>query len=82
MDSDFAKYATNLVKENFNKKSLNESVWNFELGDGCPNLCGYGNNERQIYTKKNPEFKDGNLVIVEGKGRHDPCVLPRAVPVV
>lgn len=25
---------------------------------------------------------DGNSVIVEGKGRHDPCVLPRAVPVV
>lgn len=25
---------------------------------------------------------DGNPVIVEGKGRHDPCVLPRAVPVV
>jgi chorismate synthase len=26
--------------------------------------------------------KHGNPVIVEGKGRHDPCVLPRAVPVV
>lgn len=26
--------------------------------------------------------KDGNIVSVEGKGRHDPCVLPRAVPVV
>lgn len=26
--------------------------------------------------------KDGNPVTVEGKGRHDPCVLPRAVPVV
>ncbi|MGC4129097.1 MAG: chorismate synthase [Bergeyella sp.] len=26
--------------------------------------------------------KFGNPVIVEGKGRHDPCVLPRAVPVV
>jgi chorismate synthase len=26
--------------------------------------------------------KDGNPVIVEGKGRHDPCVVPRAVPVV
>ena len=26
--------------------------------------------------------KDGNPLIVEGKGRHDPCVLPRAVPVV
>ena len=26
--------------------------------------------------------RDGNSVIVEGKGRHDPCVLPRAVPIV
>lgn len=26
--------------------------------------------------------KEGNIVSVEGKGRHDPCVLPRAVPVV
>lgn len=26
--------------------------------------------------------KDGESVIAKGKGRHDPCVLPRAVPVV
>ena len=26
--------------------------------------------------------KGGNAVTVEGKGRHDPCVVPRAVPVV
>lgn len=26
--------------------------------------------------------KDGEAVIVEGKGRHDPCVVPRAVPIV
>lgn len=26
--------------------------------------------------------KDGNEVSVEGKGRHDPCVVPRAVPIV
>ena len=25
---------------------------------------------------------DGNPIIVQGKGRHDPCVLPRAVPIV
>ena len=25
---------------------------------------------------------DGNTTIIEGKGRHDPCVLPRAVPIV
>ncbi|MGB0839323.1 MAG: chorismate synthase, partial [Chitinophagales bacterium] len=24
----------------------------------------------------------GNKVVVKGKGRHDPCVLPRAVPIV
>lgn len=26
--------------------------------------------------------KEGKKVVVEGKGRHDPCVLPRAVPIV
>ena len=26
--------------------------------------------------------KDGNATTVQGKGRHDPCVLPRAVPIV
>ena len=26
--------------------------------------------------------KEGNPIVVEGKGRHDPCVLPRAVPIV
>lgn len=26
--------------------------------------------------------KDGNTVTVKGKGRHDPCVVPRAVPIV
>ena len=26
--------------------------------------------------------KDGNPIDVKGKGRHDPCVVPRAVPIV
>jgi chorismate synthase len=25
---------------------------------------------------------EGNLTVIEGKGRHDPCVVPRAVPIV
>nr|WP_315213467.1 glycoside hydrolase family 16 protein [uncultured Flavobacterium sp.] len=50
-------------EENFSEPVLNESVWNFELGDGCPNLCGWGNNERQVYTTKNHEIKKGNLII-------------------
>ena len=26
--------------------------------------------------------KEGNMVKTQGKGRHDPCVVPRAVPIV
>jgi chorismate synthase len=26
--------------------------------------------------------KHGNVILMEGKGRHDPCVLPRAIPIV
>ena len=26
--------------------------------------------------------KNGNSVKIQGKGRHDPCVVPRAVPIV
>jgi len=50
-------------KEEFNGNSLNEKVWNFELGDGCPNICGWGNNEKQIYTNKNHSIKNGYLKI-------------------
>ena len=35
-----------------------------------------------IMQKQNSVNKQGDEVIVEGKGRHDPCVLPRAVPIV
>ena len=65
--SDLCQAQTSFKKlvweENFNGKTLNSAVWNFELGDGCPNLCGWGNNERQIYTKTNHELVKGKLVI-------------------
>lgn len=35
-----------------------------------------------IMQDQNSVDADGNLVMIEGKGRHDPCVLPRAVPIV
>ena len=22
--------------------------WNYDMGDGCPNVCGWGNNEAQF----------------------------------
>lgn len=52
-----------IFEEDFEGNSLNENVWNFELGDGCPNLCGWGNDEAQLYTKNNHKLKDGYLNI-------------------
>ena len=53
--------------DEFNDQSLDLSSWNFELGDGCPNLCGWGNNERQVYTTENHRLEDGNLIITAKK---------------
>ena len=35
-----------------------------------------------VMKKQNTINKDGEEVVLEAKGRHDPCVLPRAVPIV
>lgn len=35
-----------------------------------------------IMQKQTTIDKDGNTVEMQGKGRHDPCVVPRAVPIV
>lgn len=40
--------------------------WAYDIGDGCPELCGWGNNELQYYTHKkleNARVKDGVLTI-------------------
>lgn len=41
--------------------------WTFELGDGCPDLCGWGNQELEFYKKENTSLKDGNLIITAKK---------------
>lgn len=47
--------------------------WGYDLGDGCPNLCGWGNNELENYTNetKNVRVEDGKLVIEVHKDRND-----------
>ena len=58
-------------EENFDGKALNEKVWNYELGNGCPNNCGFGNAEKQTYTDKNHKVEGGFLTITtkkEGNG--------------
>jgi len=41
------------------------SRWNYDLGDGCPNVCGWGNNELEYYTKdsKNVRVENDRLII-------------------
>jgi beta-glucanase (GH16 family) len=54
-------------EENFDGNTLNQNAWNYELGDGCPNLCGWGNSERQIYSTDNHNVQNGNLIITAKK---------------
>ena len=56
-----------IFEEQFDGQTLNETNWNYELGNGCPNICGWGNNERQYYTKENVVVKDGHLIITATK---------------
>lgn len=39
--------------------------WTYDLGNGCPNVCNWGNGESQFYTNRtdNVEVKDGILRI-------------------
>lgn len=53
----------NLVWSDEFTDTLDTKKWSFHKGSGCPNLCGWGNNELQYYTDKNHSFVDGNLVI-------------------
>lgn len=52
-----------IFEEDFNGDSLDMESWSYEEGDGCPDLCGWGNNEEQTYNRDYVEVKNGNLVL-------------------
>lgn len=56
--------------DEFEGPDINMDNWTFELGDGCPNICGWGNNELQHYTdtEDNARIVDGKLIITAIKG--------------
>ena len=52
--------------DEFNYNGLpNSAKWSYDIGDGCPNVCGWGNNELQYYTdaSKNARVENGHLII-------------------
>lgn len=43
-----------------------ESKWGYDVGNGCPHICGWGNNELEYYTEKqlkNARVENGHLII-------------------
>jgi beta-glucanase (GH16 family) len=59
-----ADAALSLVwSDEFDGTSLDTTNWSYDIGDGCPSLCGWGNNELQYYRSQNVEVSGGNLII-------------------
>ncbi len=50
-------------QDEFNGTVLDAANWTHELGDGCPELCGWGNNEKVWYSPESTDVKDGKLII-------------------
>jgi hypothetical protein len=49
--------------DEFDGNSINPESWGYDIGDGCPNLCGWGNNELQYYRSENAWVADDVLTI-------------------
>ncbi|MFT6336947.1 MAG: beta-glucanase (GH16 family) [Halioglobus sp.] len=54
---------TAIWADEFNDSSLDTTKWNYQIGDGCPALCGWGNNELQYYKEENTSLQNGCLII-------------------
>ncbi len=56
---------TQVWADEFNTGTLDATAWTVEEGDGCPSICGWGNNELEFYTGRpvNLFFQDGKLLI-------------------
>lgn len=53
--------------DEFSATSLNQTFWNYETGDGCPLVCGWGNNELQWYTAGDNLYMQDGMMIIEAR---------------
>lgn len=51
--------------EEFESGTLDTDAFSYDIGDGCPNLCGWGNEELQLYTDdtENVFIENGSLFL-------------------
>ncbi|NJB84663.1 beta-glucanase (GH16 family) [Lewinella marina] len=66
-----AAQCPNLVwADEFSGNSLDQTKWNYQIGDGCDlGICGWGNNELQSYQQDNVVVSNGKLQITARKQR-------------
>jgi beta-glucanase (GH16 family) len=57
-----------VFSDEFDGTAIDTSKWNVDVGDGCPDLCGWGNDELQRYEADNLIVSGGTLKI---EGRQD-----------
>lgn len=65
------KHGTLIWSDEFNYTGQPDSTkWNYDLGDGCPDVCGWGNDEAEFYTSdlKNVRVENDKLII---EAHHD-----------
>lgn len=60
--------------DDFDRDILDTASWKVVIGDGCPELCGWGNNELQYYTDSpsNLRIEDGALILEAHKNNDAP----------
>lgn len=61
------RYQRLVWADEFNRPGLPDTAkWSYDKGRGCPQLCGWGNNEPQFYTwnrEQNARIVGGELII-------------------
>jgi len=55
--------------DEFNGTAVDPAKWEFQIGDGCPGLCGWGNNELQYYRSQNATVAGGLLTVTAKRER-------------
>jgi beta-glucanase (GH16 family) len=62
-------------QDNFSVNGLPDSTkWGYDIGTGCPRICGWGNNEAQYYTnarKENARVENGYLIVEARKEKFE-----------
>ena len=56
--------------DEFNRPGLPDSTrWGYDYGTGCPDVCGWGNNELEFYTARRPENArvENGLLVIEAR---------------